>query len=666
MKAERAEKRIKELIKILEDYDYAYYVLDEPKTSDSEYDQLFLELENLEKEFPLFLNPNSPTQRVRGMVLDKFTSLQHRTIKQGLDNVFGPDELRTWLERINREHGRVRYVAELKIDGLTIVCNYSEGLLQTAATRGDGVMGEDITFNVRTIRSVPLKLKEPLNLEVRGEAYMPIPAFQSLNAERQISGEAEFANPRNAAAGSLRQLDPQIAASRKLDAFFYSLEWTDAPDFNDHHSTLQRLQNLGFRVNPIKLVSADLDEIVEFCLYWQDQRLELPYEIDGLVVKVDDFALRDELGSTAKAPRWQAAYKFPVEEKETTLLSIDWTVGRTGVVTPTALLEPVQIAGTTVSRASLHNEDLIREKDLMLGDRVMVRKAGEIIPEVIKALAEHRDGNQEPFVMIEDCPVCETKLVKDDGEVAWRCPNLACPAQVAENIIHFASRGAMDIEGLGPKNVQLFLEHELIADVADLYDLTLEELIELPRFGEKSAQNIIAALEVSKTRSLARLIFGLGIRHVGQRLAATLADYFGDLEAITAAKEEELIQIDDVGPKVAHSIINYFSIEDNCKRVQRLKNHGLITTEEKKEIVGEQPFADLTFVVTGALQNYNRQGIKEAIENLGGKVSSSVSRKTDYVLVGDKPGSKADRAATLGVVIISEEEFEELKKGKKA
>ena len=666
MKSEDALKEMHRLQQLLQRYDHAYYVEDNPMVSDSEYDQVFKTLQALEEQFPQYVEPNSPTQRVRGIVQEQFTPFRHRVVKQGLDNVFGGEELKTWLRRIEQEHPNPTYVVEPKIDGLTIVCTYSKGQLVTVATRGDGVTGEEITNNVKTIRSVPLTLRDEVDLEVRGEAYMPRESFQQLNAERERSGEPLFANPRNAAAGSLRQLDSSIAASRNLNAFFYSVEWASPFAIKTHEESLQWLMQQGLRVNPLRLRSSDPEAVTEFCELWQIKRADLAYDIDGLVVKIDDFHLREELGVTAKSPRWAVAYKFPMEEVATTLLDIEWTVGRTGVVTPTAILEPVQVAGTTVSRASLHNEDLIREKDLMFGDRVLVRKAGEIIPEVVQVLGEHRDGSQKPFVMPTHCPVCEHALYRDEGEAAWRCTNSACPAQIAENIIHFATRGAMDIEGLGPQNVQLLLEHQLIFDVADLYDLTVEKLMSLPRFGQKSAENLIKAIEDSKTRPLEKLIFGLGIRHVGQRTAQSLAKQFGSLDNLKNAAEADLLHIEDIGPKVAHSILNYFAQPESKERLQKLKAAGVSMENVKLEASQQEHILQgLSFVVTGTLAHYSRQEIKEVIENLGGKVTDSVSKKTSYVLVGENPGSKAEKAKTLAIPVLDEQEFERLLKERK-
>ena len=666
MKSEDALKEMHRLQQLLQRYDHAYYVEDNPMVSDSEYDQVFKTLQALEEQFPQYVEPNSPTQRVRGIVQEQFTPFRHRVVKQGLDNVFGGEELKTWLRRIEQEHPNPTYVVEPKIDGLTIVCTYNKGQLVTVATRGDGVTGEEITNNVKTIRSVPLTLKDEVDLEVRGEAYMSRESFQQLNAERERTGEPLFANPRNAAAGSLRQLDSSIAASRNLNAFFYSVEWASPFAIKTHEESLQWLMQQGLRVNPLRLRSSNPEAVIAFCELWQNQRADLAYDIDGLVVKIDDFHLREELGVTAKSPRWAVAYKFPMEEVATTLLDIEWTVGRTGVVTPTAILEPVQVAGTTVSRASLHNEDLIREKDLMFGDRVLVRKAGEIIPEVVQVLGEHRDGSQKPFVMPTHCPVCEHALYRDEGEAAWRCTNSACPAQIAENIIHFATRGAMDIEGLGPQNVQLLLEHQLIFDVADLYELNEEKLMSLPRFGQKSAENLIKAIEDSKTRPLEKLIFGLGIRHVGQRTAQSLAKQFGSLEKLRNAIEEDLLQIEDIGPKVAHSILNYFAQPESKERLQKLKAAGVTMENVKLEASQqEHTLQGLSFVVTGTLVHYSRQEIKEVIENLGGKVTDSVSEKTSYVLVGENPGSKAEKAKTLAIPILNEQDFERLLKERK-
>ena len=653
--------KMRQLQQLLQHYDEAYYLLDAPLVSDAEYDLVFRQLQALEAEYPLLMAPDSPTQKVRGSVVAKFASHPHRVLKQGLENVFGTEELRGWLAKITAEYGAITFVVEPKIDGLTLVLSYEKGKLLVGATRGDGVSGEDITHNVRMIRSVPKQLTEGIDLEVRGEAYLPRESFENLNAQRELNGEPLFANPRNAAAGSLRQLDAEVTASRNLNSFFYSLEWQSGTPFTTHEETLQYLQRLGFRVNPLRLISSDPAEILAYCLTWQDKRRSLDYDIDGLVIKINDLAIRQELGQTAKSPRWSVAYKFPMEEVETTLLAIELTLGRTGVVTPTAVLEPVRVAGTTVGRASLHNEDLIREKDLMLGDKVLVRKAGEIIPEVISVLTEKRTGKEVPFQMPENCPVCGHKLYRDLGEAAWRCPNLACPAQVLENIVHFGSRAAMDIEGLGPQNVQLLLQQQLIADVADLYFMQKENLLELPRFAEKSAENLLNAISQSKNRGLERLIFALGIRHVGQKTAVVLARRFQSMTAFAQATAEQLQQVEDVGPAIALSIINYFSQSETAERLQRLRQAGLkMTAEQEQDVSGEAPLAGLKFVVTGTLSAYSRQEIIDFIEKQGGKAVDSVSKKTDYVLAGENPGSKVEKARSLAVPVLTEAEFKQL------
>lgn len=654
-------QQMRELQQLLERYDEAYYLLDAPLVSDAEYDLVYRQLQTLEAEYPMFVVPDSPTQKVRGTVVAKFVSHKHRVLKQGLENVFGTEGLRGWLAKITAEYGELVFVIEPKIDGLTLVLSYENGKLMVGATRGDGVTGEDITHNVKMIRSIPKQLTEAIDLEARGEAYLPRESFENLNAQRELNGEPLFANPRNAAAGSLRQLDAQVAASRNLNSFFYSLEWQNKSPLTTHEETLQYMQKLGFRINPLRLISSDPAEILAYCLAWQDKRRTLDYDIDGLVIKINDLVIRQELGQTAKSPRWAVAYKFPMEEVETTLLAIELTLGRTGVVTPTAVLLPVRVAGTTVGRASLHNEDLIREKDLMIGDRVLVRKAGEIIPEVISVLTEKRTGREVPFQMPENCPVCGHKLYRDLGEAAWRCPNNACPAQVLENIVHFGSRAAMDIEGLGPQNVQLLLQQQLIADVADLYFMQKENLLELPRFGEKSAENLLNAIAQSKSRGLERLIFALGIRHVGQKTAAVLAKRFQTMTVFSRATAEQLQEVEDVGPAIALSIINYFSQSETAERLLRLRQAGLkMEAEQRQTSSGETPLDGLKFVVTGTLFAYSRQEIIDFIEKQGGKAVESVSKKTDYVLAGENPGSKVEKARSLAIPVLNEAEFKHL------
>ncbi|MEX3747892.1 NAD-dependent DNA ligase LigA, partial [Lysinibacillus xylanilyticus] len=551
------------------------------------------------------------------------------------------------------------YVCELKIDGLAISLKYENGVFVQGATRGDGVVGEEITTNLKTIRAIPLRLKEPITIEVRGEAYMPKKSFEKLNAQRTENGEELFANPRNAAAGSLRQLDPKIAASRQLSTFIYAIGGDgEAYGIDGHAEMLDYLEGLGCPSNKERQRCSTIEEVLAFIEEWTENRPNLAYEIDGIVIKVDRYAQQDELGYTAKSPRWAIAYKFPAEEVVTTLLDIDLTVGRTGVVTPTAILAPVQVAGTTVQRASLHNEDLIRDKDIRLGDTVIIRKAGDIIPQVVGVLVEQRPEDSVPFVMPKNCPVCDSELIRIEGEVALRCVNPACFAQIAESIKYFVSRNAMNIDGLGDKVVEQLLRADLIHDVSDLYHLTVEQLVELERMGEKSATNLVNAIQASKENSMERLLIGLGIRHVGEKAAKIVSEEFGTMEAVMTATEEQLVAIHEIGDKMASSLVEYFSNEDARAVIGRLAEVGVNMTYKGKKIevvVGDNPFAGKTIVLTGKLEQLTRNEAKAKIEELGGIVTGSVSKKTDLVIAGAEAGSKLTKAEQLGIEVWNED-----------
>lgn len=658
MKATEPEQRVRQLREQIRKYDYHYYVLDHPLVSDAEYDALYRELKSLEASHPHLQSADSPTQNVSGAPVAGFPSSVHRAPKLSLDNLFGEQELRQWLADTEKALGFApEYVVEMKIDGLTIVLSYEEGRLTKAATRGDGRVGEEITANIRSIGTIPLHLPEPLSMELRGEAYLSFKRFEKLNQERLESGDTPFANPRNAAAGSLRQLDPEIVRRRGLDAWIYSLDWSTNWQPRSQEELLTKLEQLGFKVNPARFSSSDAEEIVSWCLRQQEEREALGYAIDGLVIKINEMRYREELGENSKAPRWSVAYKFPAELVETKLLDIELTVGRTGVVTPTALLEPVQVAGTTVARASLHNADLIAERDIRIGDRVVIRKAGEIIPEVVEALIDARDGSEQPFAMPDACPVCETALLREEDEAAWRCPNPRCPAQLKEAIIHFASRDAMDIASLGPQWVSLLFDNGLVSDVADLYDLREEQLLELPRMGKRSAERLLQAIETSKSASLDRLLFGLGIRMVGQRSSQVLARSLGSLERIGQVGLEELTALPDVGQKVAQSIVDYFARSEVRERLARLKAAGIDPRYQSAASSGSQQFIGKSFVLTGSLEQLTRSEATRLIESHGGKVSSSVSRKTNYVVAGSDPGSKLTKAQAYGLNIIDEEQL---------
>lgn len=664
-----AEKRIAELTQLIERHNRLYHVEDRPEITDQEYDQLMRELQELEGRFPDLAQPDSPTQRVGGEPLPFFEKVVHKTPMLSLGNAFNEEDLRDFDRRVRQAVGTqtVRYVCELKIDGLAISLHYENGVFVKGATRGDGTTGEDITQNLKTIRSIPLRLSQPLTLEVRGEAYMPKAAFEKLNKEREERGEALFANPRNSAAGSLRQLDPKIAASRQLDTFIYAIGDLQGMRVESHSEGLALLESLGFKVNPEWRVFADIEEVIAFIASWSEKRPGLPYEIDGMVIKVDSYAQQQELGFTAKSPRWAIAYKFPAEEAVTILEGIEVSVGRTGTVTPTAILKPVSLAGTTVKRASLHNEDIIREKGLLIGDHVVVKKAGDIIPEIVAVLPERRKGDERPFAMPTHCPECGSELVRLEEEVALRCINPMCPAQIREGIIHFVSRTAMNIEGLGEKVVAQLFNAGIIHSVADLYYLHLQRdvLLGMERMGEKSVDNLLAAIEASKENSLERLLFGLGIRLVGAKAARVLAEHFGEMDAIMQAGEEELTQIDEIGPKMAASLVNYFRQPQAQAVIERLKAAGVNMTYKgiRAESGADLPFAGKTIVLTGTLSQMTRQEAEEAIVRLGGKVTGSVSKKTDLVIAGEKAGSKLEKAEKLGVAVMDEAGFRAILEG---
>jgi len=664
MDLETAKNRIEYLKEIIDQHNYFYYVKDDPQITDQEYDQLMRELIQLEEQFPMLQTPDSPSQRVGGEPLPYFEKVEHQIPMLSLGNSFNAEELRDFDRRVRQGiSGQPRYVCELKIDGLAISVRYENGVFVQGSTRGDGSIGEDITQNLKTIRSLPLRLKQPLSLEVRGEAFMPRKAFERLNRIRAEKGEQLFANPRNVAAGSLRQLDPKLAAERSLDVFIYGIGFIDGVEVESHSQGLALLGDLGFKINPEMRSFDDIEAVIQFVEGWTEKRSQLPYDIDGMVVKVDSYAQQQELGFTAKSPRWATAYKFPAEEAITRLEGIEVSVGRTGAVTPTALLQPVSLAGTTVKRASLHNEDMIREKGLMIGDHVIVKKAGDIIPEVVGVLVERRTGEEIPFSMPNDCPECGSELVRLEEEVALRCINPACPAHIREGMIHFVSRGAMNIEGLGEKVITQLFNHQLIKNVADIYFLNRDELLQLERMGAKSVDNLLEAIEKSKENSLEKLLFGLGIRLVGAKAAKTLSQTFLHLDHLAAASEEELMGIDEIGPKMAHSIAAYFRNEEFLQTIERLREAG-VNFEYKgprlEDIASDSPFAGKSVVLTGTLEKMSRKEAQAEIEARGGKVVGSVSAKTDLVVAGDSAGSKLKKAQELQIKVINEEEFLEL------
>ncbi|MEK6448519.1 NAD-dependent DNA ligase LigA [Priestia aryabhattai] len=659
MEFETAKSRVQELRDLLNQYGYEYYVLDQPSVPDAEYDKLMNELIEIEESFPELKTADSPTQRIGGQVLDAFEKVQHQTSMLSLGNAFNEEDLRDFDRRVRQAvEDEFSYVCELKIDGLAVSLRYEDGYLVLGATRGDGTTGENITENLKTIRSIPLRIKEPLSMEVRGEAFMPRKSFEALNEAKMERDEVPFANPRNAAAGSLRQLDPKIAAKRNLDIFVYAMTDTGELEIDSHSESLNLLDDLGFKTNKERQTCETIDDVIAYIEGWQTKRPELSYDIDGIVVKVDAFDQQAELGTTAKSPRWAIAYKFPAEEVVTRLVNIELTVGRTGVITPTAILEPVQVAGTTVQRASLHNEDLIREKDIRIGDYVVVKKAGDIIPEVVNVIEERRTGEEQEFTMPTHCPECESELVRLEGEVALRCINPGCPAQIREGLIHFVSRNAMNIDGLGEKVISQLFREQLIKDVADIYTLTKQQLIELERMGEKSADNLIAAIEASKENSLERLLFGLGIRHVGAKAAKTLAQHFETIDKLTKATYDELVAINEIGAKMADAIVAYFTQEEVQELIHELKEYGVNLTYKGPKLVSvenvDSVFADKTVVLTGKLEQLSRNEAKAQIEALGGKVTGSVSKKTDLVVAGEEAGSKLIKANELEIEVWDE------------
>jgi DNA ligase (NAD+) len=665
MNKEQARARIKKLRDQIEYHSYRYYALDDPEISDAEYDELVRELVELEGRYPDLITPDSPTQRVGAPPSELFPAVRHRTRMWSLDNAFDFDELVAWGRRVERALGSAAdYFCELKVDGAAVNLVYEDGILVSGATRGDGFLGEDITPNIKTIPAVPLRLrgsKPPKVLEVRGEVYMPVEEFEKLNAELVEQGQRPFANPRNAAAGSLRQKNPKITASRKLSIICHGVGALDGKRSRRHSELMEYLRQLGLRASPQEEVLSDLDQVFKFCRQQEGRRHDFDFEVDGVVVKVDDLAQREELGYTSKSPRWAIAYKFPPEEKTTKLLNIQVNVGRTGAVTPFAVLEPVRLSGATVSMATLHNADEVARKDIRIGDWVHVRRAGEVIPEVIGPIPSRRTGKEKRFKMPARCPRCNSVLVRPAGEKVTRCPNDQCPSRNVEALFHFAGRGAMDIEGLGYKTIIALWESGVVQDAGDIYSITREKLLELPLFADKKADLVMSSIERSKERGLARLLVGLGIRHIGPPTAQLLAREFRSLDAIASASEEQLTAIEGVGPIVARSIREWFDSSRNQKIVEKLRRAGVRLTEEKTEVKG--PLLGLTFVITGTLPTFSREEASRLIEEAGGKVGSSVSRKTDYLVVGETPGSKLSKAQELGVKTLDEEGLRELIEG---
>nr|WP_201763318.1 NAD-dependent DNA ligase LigA [Enterococcus hirae] len=664
MTIDEAAKRAEELRSRLNRWSREYYVEDKPTVEDYVYDQEYAELVAIEEQYPDLITSDSPTQRVGGKVLSGFEKVTHDIPLYSLNDVFSKDELFAFDQRVQKAIGRpVDYCCELKIDGLSVSLRYENGEFVRGATRGDGTVGENITENLKTVRSVPLKLKDAISIEVRGECFMPKKSFVQLNQAREAEGKDIFANPRNAAAGSLRQLDSKITAKRNLDTFLYTVADFGPMKATTQYDALEELEQIGFHTNHEKRLCHSIDEVWSFIEEYHEKRMDLTYEIDGIVIKVNEFSLQDQLGFTVKAPRWATAYKFPPEEVETKIEEIEWTVGRTGVVTPTAIMTPVRVAGTTVSRASLHNGDYIKLKDIRLHDIVRIYKAGDIIPEVAQVVLDQRPADSEPYVLPTHCPICHSELVHLDEEVALRCINPKCPAQIKEGLNHFVSRNAMNIDGLGPRVLAQMYDKQLVTDVADLYKLTEEELLTLDKIKEKSANNILTAIHDSKDNSVERLIFGLGIRHVGSKAAKILAEHFGDLETLSKSDFESIIALDTIGDTIADSVVTYFSNEEVHDLMSELKQAGV--NFEYKGIRSSQietidsPFKEKTVVLTGKLTRFTREEAKETIENLGGKVTGSVSKKTDIVVAGEDAGSKLTKAQELGIDVWSEEKMAE-------
>ena len=656
------EERYLELIKIINEADYNYHTLDNPTITDQEYDSYLRELYNIEEAHPELVRSDSPSQRAGGKVLDEFKKITHTIPMLSLSNVSNEEEIKLFDERIKKEGINPEYVAELKIDGLSVSLNYKNGKLVSAATRGDGVVGEDITNNVKTIKTVPLTINKQIDIEVRGEIYISKKRFEEINADRAKKGLDLFQNCRNLAAGSIRQLDSSIAASRKLDCWIYHLPNPEDYGIKTHYEALEFMKSLGFKVNPNNKLVKNIDELLEYIEDGAKKRDSLPYDIDGIVIKLNNLNEQKIMGFTAKYPRWATAYKFPAKEVLTKLEDIIFTVGRTGQITPNAVLSPVLVAGSTIRRATLHNEDYVKEKDLKIGDIVSIRKVGDVIPEVVERILERRDGSEKDFVMIKNCPICGSELIKKEGQVDYFCVNPECDARHIEGLIHFVDRHAMNITGLGERIIEDFYNMGFIRSITDIYHLKkhAEDLIELEGFGNKSVNNLLEAIEESKNNSLEKLIFALGIEQVGEKTARVLARKFETMDTFMNTSVEVLTNIQDIGEIIAKSIRNYFDKEENKKLIEELKALGVNMVYTGERIEEKDEFADKTFVITGTLTNYTRDEVKRMIENFGGKVSDSVSKKTSVVIVGDAPGSKYDKALKLGITIWNDEQINEV------
>ncbi|MFB0518381.1 MAG: NAD-dependent DNA ligase LigA [Acidobacteriota bacterium] len=669
MKDRELIERIKKLRQAIRHHNYRYYILNDPEVTDAEYDRLMRQLEELEHAHPEMITPDSPTQRVGAEPLDEFETVAHTIPMLSLSNALNQDEVRDFDKRMKRFLNTtqdIEYVAELKFDGVAVELVYEDRNLLIGSTRGDGFVGENITQNLRTVRAIPLILHRgdglppPERLEVRGEVIMHNAAFKKLNAEREKNGEPAFANPRNAAAGSLRQLDSRTTATRPLDIFFYGIGEVRGVTFTSHWEILQSLHQWGLKTNPHRLLCHHIEEAIDFYQKMEQKRDTFPYEIDGVVLKVNSLGLQERLGTIARSPRWALACKFKPRQESTRVLDIVIQVGRTGALTPVAMLEPVSLSGVTISRATLHNEDELRRKDVRVGDTVIVERAGDVIPEVVKVITSKRNGTQKKFHFPDRCPVCGAKVVRLEGEALHRCVGLTCSAKLKELIKHFASKRAMDIDGLGDKIVAQLVEKGLVKDPADLYTIRLEQLVALEKLAEKSGQNILDAINQSKGSGLARLVFALGIRHVGEHLATVLAEHYPSIEKLGKATEEELMNIPEIGPQVAASIVSFFKEKNNIRVIERLRAAGVKMEEKVRKVAAPSRITGKSFVFTGELQHFTRDEVERLVESLGGRASSSVSKKTDFVVVGENPGSKLDKAKELGVKVITEEEFRKL------
>jgi len=656
-----AKQRVQKLQELLNHHNYRYYVLDSPEISDAEYDQLMRELQKLEDEYPELITPDSPTQRVGAAPLEAFGVVEHPQPLLSLANAFDDDELDAWYKRASNLLGgrQTDFVCELKMDGLAVALTYVNGLLEVGATRGDGFRGENITQNLKTVRSIPLSVSKdaPRRFEVRGEVYLPKAGLKKLNQEREKEGLPLFANPRNAAAGSVRQLDSRITAQRPLDIFIYGLGWAEGKAMPETHwEIMQYLRSLGFKINPNNALCKTLDEVKTYYKHWLDRLETLPYDVDGVVVKINRIAYQDELGYVGREPRWAIAYKFPATQGTTRLLDIGINVGRTGSLNPYAIMEPVQVGGVVIKQAALHNEEDIHRKDIRIGDWVIIQRAGEVIPEIVGPIPSRRTGKEEIFHMPKRCPVCGAEVIKPEGEAMHRCTNAACPAQALEKIKHFASRGAMDMEGVGEKLCQALFEAGMVKDAADLYYLTKGQLVNLERMADKSTTNVLKSIEASKERPLARVVFALGIPQIGSETADLLVEHFSSIDELAQAPMEKLLEIPSIGPKIADSVLAFFRQKENQRIIEKLRQAG-VRLEEKKTKAKDLPLAGLEFVITGRLDVSPRPEAEVRIKALGGKAGSDVTRKTNYLVVGTDPGSKLARAQSLGTTILSEEEF---------